>query len=335
MNVRMIYGDIGGTKTLLQAVRLETGAVRELSVHRYQSNKYDSFSDILSNFLNQPEIKDSPDRTEAACFAVAGPVANQRASLTNLPWQIDAAEIAHTFAIPEVRLLNDFEAAALGVDELSPADLVTLQAGHAQPGAMRVILGAGTGMGVAWLVWQNDRYHPVSTEAGHIDFAPVSALQLRLLESLQKRFHHVSVERLLSGSGLTQIFNFLQTNLTEFENISHIALDEDSGAAITTLAHAQKHPVAIKSLELFTEIYGAFAGNLALAGLCRNGVFIAGGIAPKILDTLQAGHFMRAFSDKGRFSGLLREIPVKVITHPAVGLLGARRKVQELLSLQG
>jgi glucokinase len=332
--VQMIFGDIGGTKTLLQAARLENGVVRELCMRRYQSNKYVCFSDILNDFLNQPEIKNNPDRPETACFAVAGPVADQRASLTNLPWQIDAAEITRTFVIPEVRLLNDFEAAALAVDELSPADLVTLQSGHAQPETMRVILGAGTGMGVAWLVWQNDRYQPVSTEAGHIDFAPVNALQLRLLESLQTRFHHVSVERLLSGSGLTQIFNFLQTNLAEFENISHIALDEDSGAAITTLAHDQKHPVAVKSLELFTEIYGAFAGNLALAGLCRDGVFIAGGIAPKILDTLQAGYFMRAFCDKGRFSALLSKIPVKVVTHPAASLLGARRKAQELLSLR-
>lgn len=331
----MIYGDIGGTKTLLQAARLTNGAVQELNTRRYQSSEYVRFSDILSDFLNHPDIKNYADKPEAACFAVAGPVTGQRASLTNLPWQIDAVEIARTFAIPEVRLLNDFEAAALGVDELSPADLITLQEGRAQPEATRVILGAGTGMGVAWLVWQNGGYQPVSTEAGHIDFAPVNALQLRLLKSLQKRYHHVSVERLLSGSGLTQIFNFLQTDLAAFENIAHTTLDdEDSGAVITALAYDQKHPVAIKSLELFAEIYGAFSGNLALAGLCRNGVFIAGGIAPKILDTLQAGHFMRAFRDKGRFSALLREIPVKVITHPAVSLLGARRKAQQLLSLR-
>lgn len=330
----MIYGDIGGTKTLLQAARLNNGVVLEVGAHRYQSSEYDRFSDILSDFLNRPEIKNSADKPEAACFAVAGPVTGQRASLTNLPWQMEAAEIAHTFAIPEVRLLNDFEAAALAVDELSSADLTTLQEGRAQPEATRVILGAGTGMGVAWLIWQNNGYQPVSTEAGHIDFAPVNALQLRLLESLQKRFHHVSVERLLSGSGLTQIFNFLQTDLAEFENIPHTTLDEDSGAVIAKLAYERKHPVAIKSLELFAEIYGAFAGNLALAGLCRNGVFIAGGIAPKILDTLQAGYFMRAFRDKGRFSALLREIPVNVITHPAVSLLGAKKKAQELLSLR-
>jgi glucokinase len=328
----MICGDIGGTKTLLQAARLNNGVICELNTHRYQSNEYACFSDILNDFLNRPEVKNSAGKPEAACFAVAGPVSDQRASLTNLPWQIDATEIARTFAIPKVRLLNDFEAAALAVDELSPTDLITLQEGRSQPEAMRVILGAGTGMGVAWLVWQNGGYQPVSTEAGHIDFAPANALQIRLLESLQKRFHHVSVERVLSGSGLTQIFNFLQTNLAEFRNIDHVTLgDEDSGAVITRLAYNQKHAVALKSLELFTEIYGAFAGNLALAGLCRNGVYIAGGIAPKILDTLQAGYFMQAFRNKGRFSALLREIPVNVITHPAVSLLGAGRKAQELL----
>ncbi|MCP5291787.1 MAG: glucokinase [Burkholderiales bacterium] len=336
MNVQMICGDIGGTKTLLQAARLNNGVICELNTHRYQSNEYACFSDVLSDFLNRPEVKNSAGKPEAACFAVAGPVTTQHANLTNLPWQIDATEIARTFAIPKVRLLNDFEAAALAIDELSPADLITLQEGCAQPEATRVILGAGTGMGVAWLIWQNGGYQPVSTEAGHIDFAPVNALQLRLLESLQKKFHHVSVERLLSGSGLTQIFNFLQTDLAEIENIDHTTLDdEDSGAVITQLAYGRKHAVALKSLELFTAIYGAFAGNLALAGLCRSGVYIAGGIAPKILDTLQAGYFMHAFRDKGRFSALLREIPVNVITHPAASLLGARRKAQELLSLRG
>lgn len=334
MNQHLIYGDIGGTKTLLQMAEFEHGAVHELDMQRYRNSEYASFSDILCDFLDTVKTK-HPCQAAAACFAVAGPIADQRVNLTNLSWQIDAAEIAHAFSIPRVMLLNDFEAAALAVDLLSPADWVTLQEGYAQAQTMRVILGAGTGMGVAWLVWQKDHYQPIPTEAGHIDFAPVNALQLRLLEALQKKFHHVSVEKLLSGAGLTQIFNFLQSNTVESHKIASLPLDEDNGAAITTLAIEHKHPNAIKALEIFTEIYGAFAGNLALTGLCRNGVYIAGGIAPKILKYLQTGNFMRAFCDKGRFSGLLREIPVKVITHPAVSLLGAKRKVQDLSHLQG
>ncbi|MCB1985140.1 MAG: glucokinase [Burkholderiales bacterium] len=331
MNKRLIYGDIGGTKTLLQSAEIMNGVVKEHGVHRYHSSDYKSFSDILGDFLDKSgDVHQTDCKPAAACFAVAGPVVNQRVQLTNLTWQIDAAEISEVFSIPSVKLLNDFEAAASGVEILSPDDLVTLQEGHAQPKAMRVVLGAGTGMGVAWLVWQEDGYRPVSTEAGHIDFAPTTDLQIQLLESLQKKFHHVSVERVLSGAGLTHLFNFLQASAAEFTNLMAIQMDEDSGAAITALAIEQNHPVAIRSLELFAEIYGAYAGNLALAGLCRNGVYIAGGIAPRIMNTIQAGGFMRAFCDKGRFAELMREIPVRIITNPGVSLLGAKREAQIL-----
>jgi len=333
-NKQIIYGDIGGTKTLLQMAEFKNGVVHEHASHRYHSGDYSSFPDILSDFLRKSGIIAANCKPMAACFAVAGPVVAQRAQLTNLPWHVDAAEIGHAFSIAHVRLLNDFEAAALAVDILSADDLVTLQQGRAQAQAMRVILGAGTGMGVAWLAWQKDSYQPMSTEAGHIDFAPTNALQIQLLEALLQQFTHVSVERLLSGSGLTNIFNFLQTTLPASSNLTPTHLnEEDCGAAITALATEQNHPVAISALELFIEIYGAYAGNLALAGLCRNGVYIAGGIAPKIIDHLRAGGFMRAFCDKGRFSRLMHDIPVQVIINPTVSLLGAKRKAQEFLRI--
>ncbi|WP_292988266.1 glucokinase [Nitrosomonas sp.] len=335
MNKQLIYGDIGGTKTLLQMAEFKNGAVHERAAHRYHSSDYSDFADILRDFLDKISVTESHCNPIAACFAVAGPVVAQQAQLTNLPWQMSAAEIAQAFLIPHVKLLNDFEAAALAVEILSPDDLVTLQQGRGQAQAMRVILGAGTGMGVAWLAWQKDSYQPISTEAGHIDFAPTNALQIRLLETLQKKFQHVSVERLLSGTGLTHIFNFLQTTSTEFSNFASIHLEEeDSGATVTTLAIKQNHPIAIRSLALFAEIYGAYAGNLALAGLCRNGVYIAGGIAPRIIHTLRAGGFMHAFCNKGRFSELMHDIPVQVITNPSVSLLGAKRKAQDLLRIQ-
>ena len=327
----VIYGDIGGTKTLLQVAEHGNGTTQTHDLHRYHSGDYHSFSDILSEYLNKIGLDTLHSNPVAACFAVAGPIVSQRVQLTNLPWLLDAAEISRLFSISQVKLLNDFEAAASAIDILPSDDLVILQSGHSTPRAMRVVLGAGTGMGVAWLVWQQNGYQPLSTEAGHIDFAPTNALQIQLLEALQKKFHHVSIERLLSGAGLTNIFKFLQENLTEFSNLVPIQLDEDDGAVITTLANEQHHPIAIRSLALFAEIYGAYAGNLALAGLCKNGVYIAGGIAPKIINTFLTGGFMQAFRNKGRFSDLMMEIPVQVVTHSNISLLGAQRSALELL----
>lgn len=334
MSKYLIYGDIGGTKTILQMAKLDNGIVIEHSMLRYHSSDYASFTDLLSDFLKEISVTQNNCHPTAACFAVAGPVVNQHVNLTNLPWKIDASAIAQLFSIPAVKLLNDFEAAALAIETLSSNDWVTLQHGCPQPQAMRVVLGAGTGMGVAWLVWQKDGYRPLSTEAGHIDFAPVNALQVQLLEVLQQKYQHVSVERILSGSGLTNIFNFLQTHVAEFSNLEPVILKEDSGAAVTALAFNNNHPVAVRSLEVFAEIYGAYAGNLALAGLCHNGVYIAGGIAPKIISVLSAGHFINAFCNKGRFSQMMRNIPVKVVTNAVVSLLGARKEAQYLLQMQ-
>lgn len=331
MNKYLIYGDIGGTKTILQIGRIGDGEVREQFTHRYDSTAYATLSDLIRDFLRRAEAEKTFNHPVAACFAVAGPVTAQQAKLTNLPWQISSTGIADEFSIPHVNLINDFEAAALAIEILSPHDLTTLQAGKPQAQAMRVVLGAGTGMGVAWLAWLQDRYLPLSTEAGHIDFAPTSQLQIRLFESLHSKWGHVSVERLLSGAGLTNIFNFLQTNLAAFSGLTQIELAEDSGVTITSLALTHKHPIAVKSLDLFAEIYGAYAGNLALAGLCRNGVYIAGGIAPKIIHILSSGSFMRAFRDKGRFSAMMHEIPVHIVTNPTISLLGAKREAYNLL----
>lgn len=332
MNKQLIYGDIGGTKTILQIAEVRDGEIREQWVQHYNSHAYTAFSDILRHFLNKSRITKIISCPVAACFAIAGPVVEQQSKLTNLPWLMDAAAIKAEFSIPRVKLINDFEAAALGIEMLPSSDLVTLQAGKTHAQEMRVILGAGTGMGAAWLTWQDGRYFPLSTEAGHMDFAPTSKLQIRLLEMLQDKLGHVSVERLLSGPGLMTIFNFMQMNATGFSGLTQIKLDEDCGATVTALALIHKHPIAIKSLDLFAEIYGAYAGNLALAGLCRNGVYIAGGIAPKIINILAAGSFMRAFCDKGRFSEMMSEIPVHVITNPNISLLGAKREAQYLLN---
>ncbi|MEO6432335.1 MAG: glucokinase, partial [Nitrosospira sp.] len=208
-----ISGDIGGTKTLLQATELKDGDAQVCCERRYASQEYACFSDMLREFLRETMTLGIGSNPVSACFAVAGPITQQVASLTNLPWVMDSAAIAKEFSIPVVKLINDFKTVALGIETLPESDLATLQAGKPSAMELRVTLGAGTGMGVAWLIWQDGRYIPLSSEAGHMDFAPADELQDRLLQYLRKKFGHVSIERILSGPGLTNTFNFLQTDL--------------------------------------------------------------------------------------------------------------------------
>jgi len=329
MNRYFICGDIGGTKTWLQALQLSDGALQVRYEQQYDSRTYAGFSDVLRDFLDKARM----NRPVAACLAVAGPVVAQRAKLTNLPWLMDVAAIAAEFSIPSVKLINDFEAAALGIEMLPGRDLVTLQPGKPQTQGVRVVLGAGTDMGVAWLIWQGRRYLPLPTEAGHMNFAPANKLQADLLEYLWRRFDHVPVGRVLSGSGLTEIFNFLQASLGTSSGLVQITLGSNDAAQVTDLALNRKHPIAVKALDLFVEIYGAYAGNLALAGLSRGGVYVAGGIAPKIIGKLGEGGFMQAFCSKGGFSAMMSEIPVQVVMDQKVGLRGAAREAQRMLNM--
>lgn len=331
MNAYFVCGDIGGTKTWLQALQSNDGALQVPYEQEYDSRAYASFSDVLRDFLGKAGMEHAGCNPVAACLAVAGPVVAQRAKLTNLPWSMDVAAIAAEFSIPSVKLINDFEAVALGIEALSESDLVTLQPGKPQAEGVRVALGAGTGMGVAWLTWWGERYQPLPTEAGHMDFAPANKLQADLLEYLWKKFGHVSVERVLSGPGLTDIFNFLQASLGAGSGLVKANMDSDGAAQVTDLALNRKHPIAAKALDLFVEIYGAYAGNLALAGLSRGGVYVAGGIAPKIIGKLSEGGFMQAFCSKGRYSAMMSEIPVHVVMNQKVGLLGAARTAQRML----
>ncbi len=332
MNGYFISADIGGTKVLLQAAEATDGGTQVRYERRYPSRDYPDFSVMLRDFLDGAAMAGVSGNPASACFAVAGPITQQRASLTNLPWVMDSAVIAREFSIPAVKLINDFKAVALSIEILSANDLITLQAGEPYDKAVGVVLGAGTGMGVAWLIWQGDRYIPLPSEAGHIDFAPADELQDRLLQYLRKKFGHVSVERLLSGPGLTNIFEFLNLHhRNDAPELTQASLGDDGAARVADLAFNHKHPLAVKAMDLFVEIYGAYAGNLALSTLSRGGVYVAGGIAPKIIDKLKEGGFMKAFCDKGRFSTLMSEIPVRVVMNPKAGLLGATREAQRLI----
>ncbi len=334
MSGYFIGGDIGGTKVLLQAAEWEDGSqMRVLCERRYASREYASFSDIVADFLKQPQLVEADGNPAAACFAVAGPITEQGASLTNLPWLMNEEALASEFSIRCVRLINDFAAVALSIEILSGHDLVTLQAGKPLARGMRVAFGAGTGMGGAWSSWQEGGYAALSSEAGHMDFAPADELQDELLGYLRAKFGHVSVERVLSGPGLTHVFNFLSSKANLRTSVSErMQMDADDAPRVTELAFQEGNPVALEAMDLFVSVYGAYAGSLALAGLTHGGVYVAGGIAPRIIGKLREGGFLKAFRDKGRFAALMEEIPVHVVMNPTAGLLGALHEARRTLS---
>jgi len=328
MSKHFICGDIGGTKILLLLGQTIDSTTKVHLEHQYNSSNFTNFSEVLKDFLS----KAKECTPTIACFAVAGPIAAQCSNLTNLPWQIDAKRITKEFSIPKVKLINDFEAAALSIENLPENDLETLQVGNLQTQSMKVLLGAGTGMGVAWLTWQDNCYIPLSTEAGHVDFAPSNSLQDNFLEFQRKKFDHVSIERVLSGNGLVDIFNFLQTALNKNNELIQTNINVNNSQIVTDLALNRKHPIALKALNIFIEIYGAYAGNLALTGLCHGGVYLAGGIAPNIINNLKEGNFLKSFCKKGRYSEMMKNFPIYVVMNQKIGVMGAVREVQRMRS---
>ena len=300
---RILAGDIGGTKTLLRCT--DDGAV--VREERFEGADYATFDDLLAGFLTRV-----PGAVDAACFAVAGPVHDGQVEITNLGWQLEESALSRRFAIPRVSLINDFFGVAVGVPLLRDRDLVCLQRGRRERSAPIGILGAGTGLGEATLApVAGGGYLILPSEGSHADFPPVSEEQCRLLLHLMQKYGgHVSLERLVSGMGLTNIHEFLG------------GAEETDPARIAELADAGD-PRARRTVELFIDIYGAEAGNLALRVLARGGIYIAGGIAAKNVAWMTDGRFMQAFLAKGRFRELLETVPVDVIVNAAVGLMGA------------
>ncbi len=323
----LLAGDIGGTKTFLRFAKAGGDILAE---RRYDSQSYPGLDHILAEFVQAHP----PLFIHAACFGVAGPVSEGRAEITNLPWKIDAAAIGSQFGIPHVRLINDFQAVAYGIEALRPDDLATLQTGEPQMHGVRAVIGAGTGLGEGFMVWREGHYEAMPSEGSHADFAPADAQQIELLRYLARHHGHVSYERLVSGAGLVSLFDFLrETGDTEVAPDLRAAMEAgDSAAAISRFALGGADRLAAEALDLFIRIYGAEAGNLALKVLARGGVYVAGGIAPQIIGKLQEGEFLRAFGAKGRFAGLLATIPVHVVLDPKVGLLGAARVAERCLA---
>jgi glucokinase len=321
----VLGADVGGTNTKVALARIEDGRPVLLERQVYPSRNYASLDLLVEAFLKGPQVEPHAGTIAAACFAVAGPVEQGRARLTNLPWQPQDKAIARRFGFPHVSLINDFAAAGLGIAQLAPEDLLTLQTGTYVQGANRVVIGAGTGLGVALLDWDQGQYEVHPSEAGHADFAPVDELQDRLLLYLRRQFPRASYERILSGGGFARIAAFLiESGMGEPSAELREALDRGHAAsAITELALTAKDPVSVQTLDVFASAYGSFAGNMALAMLAHGGVYVAGGIAPKIAAKLQDGTFMRAFTAKGRMQALLETMPVHVVMNEHVGLYGA------------
>ena len=338
----ILAGDIGGTKTRLALFDWKDERVAPLAEQLYISTDYKSFEDILSEFLNPPDpepvgsIEDvdsalpevqprEPLKIAAACIGVAGPVIENRCHTTNLPWVVDGDALAKRFDIPTVRLLNDLEATAHGLLELRPEEITALNAGTV-PSQKRPIalIAAGTGLGEAILFWDGTHYRPIPSEGGHADFGPNSDLEIELLRHLRASYLHVSWERVLSGPGLHAIYEFLRdTKRNEPTWMAERIQVEDPAAVIAEVGLKKQADIGVQALDLFSSIYGAEAGNLALKSMSLSGVYLGGGIAPKLLPKLQDGSFMRGFTNKGRYKKLMSSIPVWVVMNDRAGLIGA------------
>jgi glucokinase len=318
----MLGGDVGGTKTILALLEPHRGSLRILATESYPSREYPSLEEILDKF-----IRAHPRRIDMACFGVAGPVKGGRAETTNLPWVVDSQALASRLRIKLVSLLNDLAATAWGVGALKPADFYLLKDGIADPAGNAAVIAAGTGLGEAGLYWDGTARRPIPSEGGHCDFAPRNELQIELLSYLSAQFGHVSTERVLSGTGLYNLYRFLR-DAKHTEEPAWLAEEMKTGdpaAIISRAALERKSLLCERALTLFVEIYGSSAGNLALKFMATAGVYLGGGIAPKILEKLNGPGFENGFVDKGRLGPLLKTIPVQVILNEKVALLGAAR----------
>jgi glucokinase len=323
----ILAGDIGGTKTDIALFQPEGTELIEIRRETFPSRKFNSLDDIIERFLQSEDPS-----IHSACFGVAGPVINGRCETTNLPWIIDGTKIRQRFGFPMVILLNDLEAMAYGTLRLSEKEYYSINTGIPQTTGNRCVIAAGTGLGEAILFWNGSQFIASASEGGHADFAPRNSNEIKLLEYLLDRFSRVSYERILSGPGLFNIYQFLKETHQGKEPgwLKESLEKEDPAAVISETALEEKSDLCVKALNLFTSIYGAEAGNLALKGMATGGVYIGGGIGKKILKTLKERSFLDSFKEKGRMGPLMKRIPVKVILNEKVALLGVAHYADHL-----
>lgn len=324
----ILAGDVGGTKTNLAIFDPNEDDLRSpVAEASYPSQHYETLEEIIEHFL----AANADHRVDRAGFGIAGAVIRGRVETPNIPWKITADGIMSRLGFERVRLINDLVANAHGIFSLAPDMLHTLNVGEPTEDGNLALISAGTGCGMTFLVKSNGHDTPVGSEGGHIDFAPRSAIEIGLLEYLRKHFGRVSYERVLSGPGLHNIYSFLKESryADEPEWLANDIATGDPGAAISKAAFSGRSELAMKSLDIFANIYGAMAGNLALMVVATRGVYIGGGIAPKILKKLEDGAFLEAFRQKGRFTPMMEKIPVRVILDPKTALYGAARVARE------
>jgi len=317
----ILAGDIGGTNARLAYFQPQNGHFRLIAERVFLSREHRELGEIVTQFLDE-----SGPRPEVACFGIAGPVQNGRVETSNLPWVIEQSQLARQIRLPATLLINDLEAIAWGIGALTAADLVALNRESGSAVGNQAVIAPGTGLGEAGLFWDGKRHHAFACEGGHADFAPQGELQIELLRFLEARFGHVSYERIVSGPGLVNVYEFLRDTGCGQESPTLAAklATGDAPAAISRAALDGSCPLAGKALDLWVSVYGAEASNLALKVMATGGLFLAG-ISPKVLPRLKSPLFMEAFLNKGRLRPLVESVPVQVVTNEKAGLLGAAR----------
>ncbi len=320
MSDLVLAGDIGGTKSNLAFFRGAPDAPESVVEQRYQNRDFTSLAEVLRRFL-----ADTGLTAATACFGVAGAVVAGASHLPNLGWRLSETELARNLDLESVRLLNDLEANAFGIPTLADEQFFSLNTGQPLAGGNRALIAAGTGLGMAMLFHDGAEYRVSASEGGHVDFAPRNEEEIGLLRFLATRHGRVSVERVVSGRGLAAVYDFLKDGGMDEppELAARLEAAADRAATIAQAGARGEAAICTQALELFLSAYGAAAGNLALMALATGGIYIGGGIAPKLIDALPNSGFMAAFADKGRFSGLLSQIPVRVILEPRTALYGA------------
>ncbi|MDI1309281.1 MAG: glucokinase [Methylotenera sp.] len=320
MNEYMLAGDVGGTKTNI-AFYTVTGDFSPIAEHTYLNKEFSSLEQIIRQFY-----EDTGFTANTACFGIAGAIHDGRCDMPNLGWHIDSNALATSLGFSEVHLLNDLEATAYGIATLAPNQLATINEGTPVRNGNMALIAAGTGLGEAILLHTNNDYHVSASEGGHADFAPHNEEEITLLRHLTARYGHVSWERVVSGPGLKNIYDFLKTSQRAAEPAWLAELLAQEGDASAIIAHSaleNEAEISTRALDIFMSAYGAEAGNLALKSLSTGGLYIGGGIAPKILHKFYEEAFVTSFLNKGRFSTLLAEMPLKVILEPKTALRGA------------
>ncbi len=321
MTPRVLVGDIGGTNARFAIVEIhDPSDMRIVHEARYPSSEAPGLAPLVLRY-----IAEAGTRPELACFGIACPIVNGDCTPRNLPWRLNTRELAHAIGIPRTTIINDFRAIGYGLQSLSEDQVAVLQEGVEVAHGPIALIGAGTGLGNGYLLWNGSRYEVYPSEGGHVDFAPTDAIQRDLLAHLSGELGRVSFERVVSGPGIARIYRFLRSSRAAEEQAA--VRDEMTGAdpAPVIVRHglAGTDRLSVRTLEIFTKVYGAASGNLALTILATGGVYVAGGIAPRMVDRLASGPFMQAFRDKGRLSSVVARIPVRVILTDDVALYGA------------